>query len=118
MLDAVKVYSGANQAMLFSPFVLGGASTPASGPMRRRSPVLRSAYVRLEYRRAMEIAVVGAAAAVTLAADGTVASAAVRPQHVRRSGPDDSLGRWRFDEATMAFLGTAHTLANFGRHAS
>ena len=36
-----------------------------------------SAYVRLEYRRAMEIAVVGAAAAVTLAADGTIASAAV-----------------------------------------
>ena len=36
-----------------------------------------SAYDRLEYRRAMEIAVVGAAAAVTLAADGTVASAAV-----------------------------------------
>ena len=30
MLDAVKVYSGANQAMLFSPIVLGGASTPAS----------------------------------------------------------------------------------------
>ncbi len=30
MLDAVKVYSAANQAMLFSPFVLGGASTPAS----------------------------------------------------------------------------------------
>lgn len=36
-----------------------------------------SAYVRLEYRRAMEIAVVGAAAAVTLAADGTVAALAV-----------------------------------------
>lgn len=30
MLDAVKVYSGANQAILFTPFVLGGASTPAS----------------------------------------------------------------------------------------
>lgn len=30
MLDAVKVFSGANQAMLFTPFVLGGASTPAS----------------------------------------------------------------------------------------
>jgi trimethylamine--corrinoid protein Co-methyltransferase len=30
MLDAVKVYAGANQAMLFTPFVLGGASTPAS----------------------------------------------------------------------------------------
>jgi CO/xanthine dehydrogenase FAD-binding subunit len=36
-----------------------------------------SAYVRLEYRRAMEIAVVGAAASVTLHEDGTVASAAV-----------------------------------------
>ena len=36
-----------------------------------------SAYVRLEYRRAMEIAVVGAAAGVTLADDGSIASAAV-----------------------------------------
>ena len=36
-----------------------------------------SAYVRLEYRRAMEIAVVGAAASVALAADGTVASVSV-----------------------------------------
>ena len=36
-----------------------------------------SAYVRLEYRRAMEIAVVGAAAWVELAADGTVADAKV-----------------------------------------
>ena len=36
-----------------------------------------SAYVRLEYRRAMEIAVVGAAASVSLAADGTIASAEV-----------------------------------------
>lgn len=36
-----------------------------------------SAYVRLEYRRAMEIAVVGAAAAVTLSGDGDVESARV-----------------------------------------
>ncbi len=36
-----------------------------------------SAYVRLEYRRAMEIAVVGAAAAVTLSDDGSVSSLAV-----------------------------------------
>jgi len=36
-----------------------------------------SAYVRLEYRRAMEIAVVGAAAAVALAADGSVASISI-----------------------------------------
>jgi CO/xanthine dehydrogenase FAD-binding subunit len=36
-----------------------------------------SAYVRLEYRRAMEIAVVGAAASITLAEDGTVADGSV-----------------------------------------
>jgi CO/xanthine dehydrogenase FAD-binding subunit len=36
-----------------------------------------SAYVRLEYRRAMEIAVVGAGAAVTLHEDGSVAGVAV-----------------------------------------
>lgn len=36
-----------------------------------------SAYLRLEYRRAMEIAIVGAAAAVRLAGDGTVASVRV-----------------------------------------
>lgn len=36
-----------------------------------------SAYVRLEYRRAMEIAVVGAAAAISLSADGTVVAARV-----------------------------------------
>ena len=36
-----------------------------------------SAYVRLEYRRAMEIAVVGAGAAVTLADDGTIERIAV-----------------------------------------
>jgi CO/xanthine dehydrogenase FAD-binding subunit len=36
-----------------------------------------SAYVRLEYRRAMEIAVVGAAALVTLAGDGSVAAVRV-----------------------------------------
>lgn len=36
-----------------------------------------SAYVRLEYRRAMEIAVVGAAAAVTLDPEGNVASVSV-----------------------------------------
>jgi CO/xanthine dehydrogenase FAD-binding subunit len=36
-----------------------------------------SAYVRLEYRRAMEIAVVGAAASITLAPNGTVAHVAV-----------------------------------------
>lgn len=55
-----------------------------------------SAYVRLEYRRAMEIAVVGAAAGVTLAADGTIASAAVAlaavaPTILAVAGADDAL---------------------------
>ena len=36
-----------------------------------------SAYVRLEYRRAMEIAVVGAAASVVLAEDGTISEGSV-----------------------------------------
>jgi CO/xanthine dehydrogenase FAD-binding subunit len=47
-----------------------------------------SAYIRLEYRRAMEIAVVGAAALVTVAPDGSIADAwialtAVAPTIVR-----------------------------------
>lgn len=49
-----------------------------------RPPMSGSAYVRLEYRRAMEIAVVGAAASISLddngmVADGRVALAAVAP---------------------------------------
>lgn len=36
-----------------------------------------SAYVRLEYRRAMEIAVVGAAASISLSEDGTIAEGSV-----------------------------------------
>jgi CO/xanthine dehydrogenase FAD-binding subunit len=56
-----------------------------------------SAYVRLEYRRAMEIAVVGGAAGVTLAEDGSVASAsvalsAVAPTIVAVSGIDALAG--------------------------
>jgi CO/xanthine dehydrogenase FAD-binding subunit len=42
-----------------------------------RAPRSGSAYVRLEYRRAMEIAVVGAAASVTLSAAGAVESVRV-----------------------------------------
>ncbi len=41
------------------------------------APRSGSAYVRLEYRRAMEIAVVGAACAITLDDDGTITAAAV-----------------------------------------
>ena len=45
-----------------------------------------SAYVRLEYRRAMEIAVIGAAASVALDGDGTVARCARRAE--RRGAHD------------------------------
>ena len=57
-----------------------------------------SAYVRLEYRRAMEIAVVGAGAAVTLQDDGTIASvrvalSAVAPTIVEVMGLNDLVGQ-------------------------
>ena len=55
-----------------------------------------SAYVRLEYRRAMEIAIVGAAAAVTLDGDSLksveVALTAVAPTIISVDGLDDLLG--------------------------
>ncbi len=67
-----------------------------------------SAYVRLEYRRAMEIAVVGAAAAITLADDGTIAAAAlalsaVAPTILSVEGVSDALvGRDPDSEAAIA----------------
>lgn len=65
-----------------------------------------SAYVRLEYRRAMEIAVVGAAASVTLADDGTVADAsvaltAVAPTILAVDLGDSIVGK-PLDDATLA----------------
>ena len=64
----------------------------------RRPERSGSAYVRLEYRRAMEIAVVGAGAAVTLAADGSLAAlhvalTAVAPVILPVDGLDAVLGR-------------------------
>ncbi|MDH5420916.1 MAG: FAD binding domain-containing protein [Acidimicrobiia bacterium] len=55
-----------------------------------------SAYVRLEYRRAMEIAVVGAAASVVLTEDGTIASGrlamtAVAPTIVELVGASEAM---------------------------
>ncbi len=65
-----------------------------------------SAYVRLEYRRAMEIAVVGAAASVTLADDGTIAEAsvaltAVAPTILAVDLGDSIVGK-PLDDATLA----------------
>jgi CO/xanthine dehydrogenase FAD-binding subunit len=70
-----------------------------------------SAYIRLDYRRAMEIAVVGAAALVTLAEDGTLANArlaltAVAPTCVEVDGVADGLhGADPDDAATWAEAG-------------
>ncbi len=70
-------------------------------------PGTGSAYVRLEYRRAMEIAIVGAAARVTLSGDGVVtgcaiALAAVAPTIIRAPGAEQALTGARVDEQTLA----------------
>ncbi len=75
-----------------------------------------SAYVRLEYRRAMEIAVVGAAASVTLAADGTlislsVALTAVAPTIIAVDGTDTLLGQQVDDELLVAIAALASARA-------
>lgn len=70
-----------------------------------------SAYVRLEYRRAMEIAVVGAAASVALGADGTIASGsvaltAVAPTIIEL--PDvDAMTKGHLPAAASALVATA-----------
>jgi CO/xanthine dehydrogenase FAD-binding subunit len=66
-----------------------------------------SAYLRLEYRRAMEIAVVGAAAAVTLNGDGDVeacriALTAVAPTIVRAPTAEAAIVGKPVDEAALA----------------
>lgn len=63
-----------------------------------RSPSAGSAYVRLEYRRAMEIAVVGAAASVELGDDGSLSSirvalTAVAPTILEVTALDDLIGQ-------------------------
>lgn len=70
-----------------------------------------SAYVRLEYRRAMEIAIVGAAASVTLTQEGTVSSlrvalSAVAPTILELEGLDALIGR-SCDESLLAEVGAA-----------
>jgi CO/xanthine dehydrogenase FAD-binding subunit len=73
----------------------------------RPAPGSGSAYVRLEYRRAMEIAVVGAAAMVTLdagtVADCRIALAAVAPTVIRAPSAEGALaGREPSQDALTA----------------
>jgi len=70
-----------------------------------------SAYVRLEYRRAMEIAVVGAAASVSLTDAGTVAAisvalTAVAPTIIAVSGLDGVVGGV-IDDTALALVAAA-----------
>jgi CO/xanthine dehydrogenase FAD-binding subunit len=75
-----------------------------------RPPSSGSAYVRLEYRRAMEIAVVGAAASVELDSDGgikgvSIALTAVAPTIIAVSGTDVLVGR-QADDSALAEIAT------------
>lgn len=86
--------------------LLIGVRIPAPGP---RSG---SAYVRLEYRRSMEIAVVGAAALVTLDASGAietcrVALTAVAPTIVRSPGAEAAITGTLLTEETLAAMAAA-----------
>jgi CO/xanthine dehydrogenase FAD-binding subunit len=89
-----------------------GRTSAASGELcvavhlPSRAAKSASAYVRLEYRRAMEIAVVGAAASVQLDDGGalaalSVALTAVAPTIIAVSGTDALLGR-EIDDALLA----------------
>ena len=79
-----------------------------------------SAYIRLEFRRAMEIAVVGAAALVTLTDDGRIAAArvaltAVAPTVVRAPNAEQVLvgaivERATFRAAAEAAAAAAHPI--------
>jgi CO/xanthine dehydrogenase FAD-binding subunit len=71
-----------------------------------------SAYLRLEYRRAMEIAVVGAAACVTLNGDGDVeacriALTAVAPTIVRSPAAEAAIIGKALDADTLAAVAAA-----------
>lgn len=99
-----------------------GRTTAAAGEMitgvRVPAPAdgSGSAYVRLEYRRAMEIAVVGAAALVTIGAgavsDARVALTAVAPTIVRSPAAEGALrGREPTAEAIAAAAAAVHDAA-------
>jgi len=75
-----------------------------------------SAYIRLEYRRAMEIAVVGAAAIVTLGGDGRIAAArvaltSVAPTVIRAPTAEAALVGRAADPATFRVAAEAAAAA-------
>ena len=89
-VPVAQLASGPGRTVASADELLTDVRVPAPAP---RSG---SAYLRLEYRRAMEIAVVGAAALVTLGDDGRIAAArvaltAVAPTIVRAAGAEAEL---------------------------
>jgi aerobic carbon-monoxide dehydrogenase medium subunit len=117
---------GRRRRLPFSSFVLGpGRTAAASGelvasvvlpPLPRRGP-LGSAYIRLEYRLAMEIAVVGAAALVAVDKRGRcrfarIALTAVAPTCIRAEAAEELMRGKKIedglvDEVARAAAGAA-----------
>jgi CO/xanthine dehydrogenase FAD-binding subunit len=100
------LWTGPGRTSVARDELLTSVRIPAPGP---RSG---SAYVRLEYRRSMEIAVVGAAALVTLDAHGAiemcrVALTAVAPTIVRSPGAEAAITGKRITEETLTALAGA-----------
>ncbi len=115
VLDAtVELASPAGRRTLsLADFILGPAKTAlgevelvAAVHVPEPPPRSGTAYLRLEYRRAMEIAVVGAAAFVVLdngaMADARVALTAVAPTCVRAPATEDALRGCEPAEAVLA----------------
>ncbi len=70
-LPIAELWTGPGQSVVADDELLVSVTLPSLPPQSG------SAYLRLEYRRAMEIAVVGVAVQITLGADGVVAAASI-----------------------------------------
>ena len=115
--------SGSRRVTIADLWTAPGRTSAAAGELcvaihlPPRPDTSGSAYVRLEYRRAMEIAVVGAAASVALDQSGnlvsiSVALTAVAPTIIAVTGTDTLLGRPIDDKllADVAALASAQAV--------
>ncbi len=100
MLPVASLATGPGQTATTPAELLTTVTVPPTAPGSG------SAYIRLEYRRAMEIAIVGAAALVTLDGDGRIAAARVALTSVAPTIV-------RAPEAEAALVGTAANAATF-----
>ena len=105
-LSIADLWTGPGQSVIADDELLVSVTLPPLPPQSG------SAYLRLEYRRAMEIAVVGVAARFTLAADETVATAsialaAVGPTCFLVDPAHNALVGSRLDDASIATAAAA-----------